>query len=189
MMQNKIIGLIGGSGTGKTTFCQVAKDLGYTIIDGDKIGHEVLQNQAYDELICAFGAGILDNDKTISRKKLGSIVFSDKDKLDALNKIVHKHIEQEILSQITPKCVIDAAVLHKTNLVSICTHIVTIVASKEKKIKRIMSRDGLSYELAESRINSQPTDDEYKKLSDIVLYNDGSNEEFIENVRECLSGI
>ena len=51
MMQSKIIGLIGGSGTGKTTFCNVAKELGYTIIDGDKIGHKVLQNQAYNEIL------------------------------------------------------------------------------------------------------------------------------------------
>ncbi len=185
MMQNKIIGLIGGSGVGKTTFCAVAGDLGYTIIDGDKIGHEVLQNEAFDEIIAEFGEGILEGD-SISRAKLGAIVFADGQRLEALNKIVHRHIQDKICAMLTEKCVIDAAVLHKTGLIKKCTHVISVVASKEKQIERITARDGISVEKAEARINAQPTPEEYKKLSDIVLYNDGSNEDFIKDVRECL---
>lgn len=189
MMQNKIIGLIGGSGAGKGMFCSVAKQMGYTIIDGDEISHYVLQNDAKEELVSAFGTSILDDSNTISRKVLGEIVFKNKEKLDTLNSIVHKFVEREIKERITDKCVIDAAVLHLTPVFKKCTTVVAVIADCEIKIKRIMARDGLSRENAINRIASQPTNEQYMDLADYVIENNGDEQDFIKKAKECLQNI
>lgn len=188
MTQNRIIGLIGGSGTGKSTFCTVAADMGYKIIDGDKIGHTVLQEEAYDELVSAFD-GITDETGKISRKKLAAIVFSDERELNRLNSIVHKHIVEKITSMLSEKCVIDAAVLHKTPLIKKCTHIIAVSASYENRIARIVARDGITEAEARQRLDAQDSDEYYRSLADIVLCNDGGNDEFTKTVRECLGNL
>ncbi|MBQ3114694.1 MAG: dephospho-CoA kinase [Clostridia bacterium] len=186
MMRNRIIGIIGGSGTGKSLFCTVAEDMGYTVIDGDRISHEVLQTLAKDELVKAFGEVISDNNGTISRKVLGGIVFADAEKLKTLNSIMHKYIETEIENRITDKCVIDAAVLHQTPVFNKCTKIVAVVADKEIRLKRIMTRDNLDKKTALDRINSQLSNEQYKNLAHIVIENNGTEEEFKNKARECL---
>ena len=186
MMRNRIIGIIGGSGTGKSLFCTVAEDMGYTVIDGDRISHEVLQTLAKDELVKAFGEVISDNNGTISRKVLGGIVFADAEKLKTLNSIMHKYIETEIENRITDKCVIDAAVLHQTPVFNKCTKIVAVVTDKEIRLKRIMTRDNLDKKTALDRINSQLSNEQYKNLAHIVIENNGTEEEFKNKARECL---
>lgn len=189
MTQNKIIGLIGGSGAGKGMFCSVAKQMGYTIIDGDEISHYVLQNDAKEELVNAFGTSILNNNNTISRKVLGEIVFKDKEKLDTLNKVMHKFVESEIENRITEKCVIDAAVLHLTPVFGKCTNVIAVVADSEIKIKRIMQRDGITKENAINRIASQPTNEQYIQLADFVIENNGDEQDFLKRAKECLQNI
>lgn len=189
MMQNKIIGLIGGSGTGKSLFSSVAKDMGYTVIDGDEISHTVLQTVAKEELVKTFGEEILNADGTVSRKTVGKIVFADSDKLKTLNKIMHKYIEAEIEKRITDKCIIDAAVLHQTPTFKKCTKVMAIVADKEVRLKRIMARDNLDEKTALDRINSQLSNDEYKNLADIVIENNGTEEQFTNKARECLESL
>lgn len=190
MKQNKtVIGLIGGSGCGKSLFCTAASELGYTIIDGDRISHEVLQCDAYDELVEAFGGKILLPDKTISRKVVSEIVFSNPQALELLNKIMHKHILRRMRSMMTDKCIIDAAVLHKTELIEECTCVIAVTADNEIRIKRIKDRDGIDDFHAQERINSQPSNEEYAKIADIVIKNNGSPEEFLLKARECLQSL
>lgn len=190
MKQNKtIIGLIGGSGCGKSLFCTAASELGYTIIDGDKISHEVLQSDAYDELVKAFGSKILLPDNSISRKAVGEIVFSDSQALELLNKIMHKHVLRRMRSMTTDKCIIDAAVLHKTELIEECTCVIAVTADNEIRIKRIKDRDGIDGFHAEERINSQPSNEEYARIADIVITNNGDPKEFLMKARECLQGL
>jgi len=186
MTQNKVvIGLIGGSGVGKGVFSAAAADLGFTIIDGDRIGHEVLQKEAYDELVNEFGSGIVENG-SISRKKLGAIVFDNAEALQKLNSIVHRHILIKMRALMTDRCVIDAAVLHKTELINECTHVIAVVADKKTRLERIIKRDALTKEAALNRINSQNSNEEYAKLADIVLENNGTDVEFVNKVKECL---
>ena len=95
MKQTKlIIGLTGGSGCGKSIVSKAASDLGFIHIDTDKIGHDVIlkPSKTYPKLIDEFGASILDADGEINRKKHGSIVFSNPEKLKKLNQIVHPAI-------------------------------------------------------------------------------------------------
>ncbi|MFI3231274.1 MAG: dephospho-CoA kinase [bacterium] len=113
---NIVIGLTGGTGTGKTTICNILKGLensrinntninSISIIDADRIGHNIIKKgtPAYNEIINYFGSDlILDNqgDQEISRKALGSIVFNDAEKLKFLTATTHKYIIAKILEDI-----------------------------------------------------------------------------------------
>ena len=90
----KVIGLTGGIGTGKSTVSKLLSELGATILDADKIGHEALEADcpACNEVIAAFGRGILTPEGKISRKKLGQLVFGSPELLARLNCIVHPWI-------------------------------------------------------------------------------------------------
>ncbi len=189
MMQNKIIGLIGGSGCGKSLLCTAARELGYTVIDGDGISHEVLQKDAYDEIVSAFGEGVLLPDKTVSRAAVGKIVFGNPEALDTLNKIMHKHILRRMRMMMTDRCIIDAAVLHKTELTRECTCIIAVVADDDVRIGRITERDGITRTAAKQRIAAQPTNEQYEKIADIVIENNGSEQEFLNKARECLQSL
>lgn len=189
MTQNKIIGLIGGSGCGKSLLCTAARELGYTVIDGDGISHEVLQKDAYDEIVSAFGEGVLLPDKTVSRAAVGKIVFGNPEALDTLNKIMHKHILRRMRMMMTDRCIIDAAVLHKTELIRECTCVIAVVADDDVRIGRITERDGITRTAAKQRIAAQPTNGQYEKIADIVIENNGSEQEFLNKARECLQSL
>ena len=78
-----LIGITGGIGSGKSVLCDVARDMGFYVISADKIGHDILRkgSSAYNEVVEIFGEGILSENGEIDRKKLGRLVFSDKEKL------------------------------------------------------------------------------------------------------------
>ncbi|CCQ98374.1 Dephospho-CoA kinase [[Clostridium] ultunense Esp] len=100
MNQNKarIIGLTGGIATGKSTVSNIIKNLGYKVIDADKIAKNVVQigKPAYKEIIDVFGKSILDAKNNINRKKLGSIIFKDRFMRMKLNNIVHPYVFEDI---------------------------------------------------------------------------------------------
>lgn len=161
MKQNKVIGLTGGSGSGKSTVAAVLKGLGAYVIDCDKIAHRNMQPSgvAYNELVAAFGEGILNPDGEINRKSLGNIVFSNRQQLERLNAITHKHIiervKQLLAENSSSMVVIDAPLLYEAGLDSLCSEIWVTSAPREVRINRITERDGISRSQAESRINSQ----------------------------------
>ena len=93
-----IIGLTGGSGTGKSTVVNFFIERGFIVLDFDKISRDICQvgMPCLNELSDNFGKEILNIDGSLNRKYLGNIVFSDKTKLELLNKITHKYIIKEM---------------------------------------------------------------------------------------------
>ncbi|WP_250278237.1 dephospho-CoA kinase [[Clostridium] colinum] len=192
MTQNRprIIGLTGGTGCGKTTVCSILTKYNAYIIDADKIAHSVIEKgkEAYFEIIDYFGNSILDEDNQIIRKKLGEIVFSEKEKLKYLNNITHKYIIKEITNIINIKkndkkynyIVIDAPLLIETNLHKIVDSVWIVHCSLETRIKRLKKRDNLPVDILSKRINSQTSFDENKKFANFIIFNEeGANLEQI----------
>ena len=102
MIQNNItIGITGSIGTGKSTVSKYLVSKGYVVIDADQISKDIyyIGSEAYIALVQKFGQEILDVDNKIDRTKLKKIVFSDKIKLEILNRIVHPIIVREIENQ------------------------------------------------------------------------------------------
>ena len=176
----KVFGLTGGTGSGKSVVAQILKEKNAFIIDADKIGHEIILKgtPAYYEIIKYFGEDILDENKNIIRKKLGKIVFSDKEKLDFLNKCTRNHIVDEIIHQVdiakktNSSCiVIDAALLTESGLGNICDDIIVVTAKKDVRLDRISKRDGITIDEAKMRMTNQKSDEQYVKDATIIIDN------------------
>ena len=191
----KIIGLTGGSGSGKSTIGRCSADDDLLYIDADRLGQQVILKgkPAFDELISIFGDSILGSDGEIHRKKLGGIVFSDPNKLAQLNRISHHYIKQEILKIIadTDKkgIIIDGAVIIGSIIQDMCDVIVSVLADKQVRIGRILERDGISREIAEKRIANQPDDKFYIENSDYIIYNNEETEKAINEGAEIFRRI
>ncbi|MCL2407619.1 MAG: dephospho-CoA kinase [Defluviitaleaceae bacterium] len=159
----KIIGLAGLMASGKTTAAQFLAANGAYVIDGDKIGHNILKRDgaAYASVISIFGTDILDGSYEIDRRKLGAIVFSDMDKFSLLNEVTHPIIVNEIKRQIMSAppsefIVIDAIILlYDIGLREICDFWLFINADWGVRVSRIMERNNFDEDTAQKRAASQ----------------------------------
>ena len=97
-----VVGLTGGIASGKTTVSGMLAARGAFIIDADSVGHQVLlpDGEAYPEVVATFGTEILEEDGTISRPKLGALVFSDPARLKSLNAISHPNMAGKMSREI-----------------------------------------------------------------------------------------
>lgn len=189
LQKGEILGLAGGSGSGKSSAAVILSALGAYIIDADRVSRQIVEPgmPAYEKIVSAFGEDILNPDKTLNRKKLGEIVFSDSEKLSVLNGITHSAISEEICRLVSENkdkpIVIDAPLLFDfPGILALCTKTAVVVAEDELRIKRIMERDGISRELAEKRLASQKPQEYLASLADIVWENNGN----IENLRSAI---
>lgn len=190
-----IFGITGGSGTGKTTVSDIFRENGVTVIDADKSAREVVKkgSKCLDELCGFFGENILLSDGTLDRKKLGEIVFSDEKKLAKLNEITHKYIKEDVMRQIeeskTPLAAIDGAVIIGSIIEPLCKFIVSVTSDRNTRLKRIVLRDGISEDSAKKRLDSQPSEDFYKKHSKYVINNDKDLSSLVLRTKEVLEEI
>lgn len=177
----KVIGLTGGTGSGKSVVSKSLAEAGAVIVDADQIAHEIILKgePAYQEIIEYYGTGILDEDGNIIRKKLGEIVFNDGEKLAFLNQCTHKYICAEVDRQIAAAkaagtataIVLDAPLLLEAGLEQVCDGVWVVYADPEVRAQRVMARDGVTYELAKARIANQKSWEEYKQAADTVIDN------------------
>ena len=141
-----VFGITGGSGSGKTSVSKMLEKLGVHIIDTDVIAHEIVEpnSDCLNELVNYFGDSILNDDKTLNRKKLASIAFSDKQKTVALSNITHKYIKAEVVKDINTTDAelvgIDGAVIIGSNVEPLCEFIVSVIADKQSRITRVKTR-------------------------------------------------
>ena len=189
-----ILGLTGGSGTGKSTACNYFKKRGYIIVDSDSIAREVCSpgEPCLAEIAEHFGKEILDDKGNLIRPLLGDMVFADKEKLQLLNSITHKYIvdkNKEIIA-LNPgrNIVLDAPLLFEAGLGSICTQTLCVLSSREKRIERIVARDGILPDKAMARINSQPDDEFYISRCDYTVYNNAGVDELIKALDAIFGG-
>ena len=182
----RIIGLCGRSGSGKSSLCEVAKALGFEVIDCDKVYRKIVSTRTpcLDELEAYFGHDVVEND-SLNRKKLANIVFSDSEKLKKLNEITHKHIINEVNSIISnlpddARVILDAPTLFESGANKICDCVICVIASDEACISRIIERDGITREKAAARLSNQPTNEFLTSVCDECVVNDSTLEALCE---------
>ncbi|OGO77156.1 MAG: dephospho-CoA kinase [Clostridiales bacterium GWB2_37_7] len=173
-----VIGLTGGIASGKSTISDMLKELGAAVIDVDLVGRYVVSQggNAYNRIIASFGRNILMPDGSINRKKLGNIVFSDREKLRLLNEITHpaiiekvNEITVELQRQQKKAVVIDAAILIEMGLDKHVDCVWLVSTDRETQLHRVMERDKLSSENAMNRINAQMSNEDRLKYADAVI--------------------
>ena len=189
----RVIGLTGGIGSGKSTVSQFLAELGAVILDADKIGHELYQpdTATWRELVKTFGSGILAENNTIDRKKLGAIVFSNAAELKQLNAIIHPRITKLLKQRIddyrrkgTKLIVLDAPVLFEANAKSLVEEVWVVVSDEMNVITRAAARSGLKEEQIRARIRSQFSNEERINRAQVVIHNDGTKADLQKKVKE-----
>jgi len=179
-----VVGLTGGIASGKSVVSNMLRDLGASIIDADEISREVMipHTKCWEEVIASYGSELLLEDLTIDRKKLAISVFKNSKKIKKLNRIVHPYIMQrieEMIDEIKDKdpqtlVIVDAALLVETGVYKHYDKLIVVYVSKETQLKRLIIRDAMSQEEAESRIELQSPLTEKLKVADYIIENEGS---------------
>ncbi|CAJ1080341.1 bifunctional coenzyme A synthase [Xyrichtys novacula] len=173
-----VIGLTGGSGSGKSSIAKRLEALNAVRVDCDKLGHEVYQpgTAAYHKVLEEFGSDLLNEDKTINRRALGRKVFGNPERLKALTDIVWPEIAllaKERISQAREEgkqvCVLDAAVLLEAGWTDMVHEIWVTVIPEEEAVLRIKERDGISTEDALRRLQSQWSNERLVEHANVVL--------------------
>lgn len=173
-----VIGLTGGSGSGKSSIARQLEDLGAVRIDCDKLGHEVYQpgTAAYHRVLEEFGSDLQNEDKTINRRALGRKVFGNQDRLKALTDIVWPEIALLVKNRISQAreegkqvCVLDAAVLLEAGWTDMVHEVWVTVIPEEEAVLRITERDGVSTEDALRRLQSQWSNSKQVEHANVVL--------------------
>ncbi len=189
----RVIGLTGGVGTGKSSVVALAEEKPYVkAVKADEIGHLAMEpgQRSYDDIVTLFGADILKEDKTIDRKKVATIVFSDNSKLEALNGIIHPFVRQYIENAIETErakgeCryfIVEAAILLETGYQPICDEIWVVMTKEELRRQRLKESRGYSDEKITLIMKEQMSDEEFLKHADQII----ENNESLENVQRKL---
>ncbi|XP_076616949.1 bifunctional coenzyme A synthase [Chaetodon auriga] len=173
-----VIGLTGGSGSGKSSIARQLEALGAARIDCDKLGHEVYQpgTVAYHRVLEEFGSDLLKEDKTINRQALGKKVFGNKERLKALTDIVWPEIALLVKRRISQAreegkqvCVVDAAVLLEAGWIDMVHEVWVTIIPDEEAVSRITERDGVTTEDALRRLQSQWSNAKQVEHANVVL--------------------
>jgi dephospho-CoA kinase len=189
----RIIGLTGGIGTGKTTVSNyLARHHQLPVLDADIYAREAVQEGSpiLDRIFERYGVSVRLPDDTLNRKRLGEIIFSYPDEKQWLEKQIHPYVRDRFQSQlatlVAPSVVLVVPLLFEANMTDLATEIWVVSCSSEEQLRRIMERDRLSLEQAQSRINSQLPLQEKIARADVVLDNSSTPDALLEQVDSAL---
>lgn len=185
-----VLGITGGIGSGKSTVSSLLSEKGLTVLDADKISHDVTMpgGIAIEEIAESFGRRAISPDGAMNRKYVSSQVFSDKKKLDELSSIIHRRVFEYIDSAIEKarnagvKCIVlDVPLPVKRGFVDNCNQIWVVTCDENIRLSRLVER-GMTIDEAKRRIMVQMTDDEYREIGDFEIDNSGDITELKEKV-------
>ena len=185
----KILGIIGGIGSGKSTVAALFRPFGAAVIDADTIGHQVLSLPNVKESIQKrWGSVVFGSNGTIDRRKLASIVFADEKELSYLKSLTHPLIAEEVQRQRREYeqsgiqlCLLDAPLLLESGWNSMVDQIIFVSAPMEVRWDRVRHR-GWSLIEWQQREAAQCSTEEKRQRADIVLDNSGDTEHLRKQV-------
>ncbi|UYQ61529.1 dephospho-CoA kinase [Streptomyces peucetius] len=185
------VGLTGGIGAGKSEVSRRLVSYGAVLVDADRIAREVVEpgTPGLAAVVDAFGPEVLGADGSLDRPKLGSIVFTDPERLAVLNGIVHPLVgarSRELEQAAGPDDVVvhDVPLLTENNLQSLYDLVIVVDASPETQLERLVELRGMTESEARSRMAAQATREQRLAVADIVIDNDGPLEKLEPQVRE-----
>ncbi len=188
----RVIGLTGGIGTGKSQAARILEELGAVVVNADLLGHQAYEpdTETWQEIVDAFGPGVVGPEGEIDRKRLGRIVFSNpgaKSKLDAIvwpqiAMLARKQIES-LLKQETDTIVLEAAVLVEAGWDFLVDEVWVTHAPRELVRQRLKFRDGLTTEEIDRRIEAQIPFEERLKEGYVPIENASTLEALRDRVQ------
>lgn len=195
--------MTGGIGSGKSTVTKFIREKGYTVLDADSISHEMtaIGQKGYGEIVAYFGKGVLLTNGEIDRKKLGNIVFNDKDELKVLEKIITDKVVETIKNEIAKiSCsteekyldnalFLDVPLLFETGLDQDCDMVWLVDADIKIRIERVMKRDNVTENMVRERMFNQLKSEYKKELSDVIIDNSNDIDSLHENIERLLENV
>lgn len=186
-----ILGLTGSVGSGKSTVADMLRLIAHAdIIDADAIVHELQRpgEPCHAAIIQEFGQEMLAADGTLDRRKIAAVVFENPDRLDALNRIVHPMVWDEMTARLKasaakPLVVLMVPLLYEVGADALCDAVAVVTISETERRHRLMERDGLTQEQVEKRLAAQMPQQEKVKRADYVIENSGSPEQTLQQVK------
>jgi dephospho-CoA kinase len=173
------VGLTGSIGVGKSFVASVFEELGAHVLDADQTAREVVMpgTPGLKAVTEAFGEEILNPDGTLNRKQLGAVVFTDENRRQRLNHILHPFIiarQDEILKEWEAHDpqgigIVDAALMIESGGYKRFDKLIVVHCRPEVQLERLMLRDKLSRDEAQRRINSQMPQEEKQKFADYLI--------------------
>lgn len=194
-----LVGLTGGIGSGKSTVAAALVDRGAVLVDADRIVHDLQQpgTVVFDEMVEAFGEGIVAADGSLDRKAVADIVFGDPDALARLGAIVHPRVHQEITRRVAEQAdtdnvvVLDIPLLGEAGWPGILGTIV-VDLPPEVAVERLVAHRGFSESDARARIEAQMDRDQRLAFADFVVDNSGTPDDLateVERAWEWVQGL
>lgn len=187
----KRLGLTGGIASGKSAVAVMLRDLGFPVLDADRLAHQFLEpgREAYDSVIREFGAGIRDSEGHINRTALGALAFADPQKLARLNAIVHPLVEAAMQRQFRewqhdggyPAVFVEAALLVEAEFHTKLDGLLVAWCAPQQQLERLMAR-GIPVEEARRRIAAQMPVEEKLRYATVRIDCSGSLEHTREQV-------
>lgn len=172
----KIIGLTGGIGSGKTTVLKMFKELGCATYVADIEAKKLMNSNAV--LISQIKQLLGDEayvNNSLNRNYIAKIVFNNKEKLAAINALVHPAVRedfQNFVNKSTSKIIIyEAAILLESGSDKLCDFIITVATEIDERIERVLKRDNVTKEQILERMQHQLSDEEKAKRADFVINN------------------
>lgn len=189
-----LLGVTGGIASGKTTVAHMLEEMGAPVIDFDVLAREVVEpgKPAWENIVATFGDQVLLEDGTLDRKKLSRIVFRDREKRKKLEAFTHPPIAKAYLQRAdaiareNPAAIIQVVVplLVEANMQHMFHKILLVHVPRETQLDRLILRDGINREEAETILATQMPIDEKVKVADFVINNKGSLEDTRRQVEE-----
>lgn len=194
----KIVGLTGGSGSGKGTVGAFFRDLGCCVIDTDLLYHSMINadSDCSRAIISRFGDSVKNANGGIDRRVLADIVFSDASSLETLNVIAHSYVRAECEKIIDYNrrlgieiLIIDAPQLFEAGMDKICDTTIAVTACEDVRVDRICARDGITRDKALSRIHAQYSDDFFRANCSYLIENDQDLARLLVRTKQILDEI
>ena len=193
-----VIGITGGVGAGKSSVLQALREhCSCKIVLADDVGNKVKEpgQECYEKIVELLGTEILKEDMTIDKLKMAEKIFADSNVLEAVNAIIHPAVEEYILNEMQAErekqeidvFFLEAALLIEAGYLPYLDELWYIYSEKNVRINRLKESRAYSEEKIQKIMNSQLSDEEFKKYADVVLDNSHEFEQtFLQIKTECL---
>ena len=184
------IAITGNIASGKSAVQNILENMGYKVLDTDKTGHKLLNTMP--EIKEAFKDFDVFEDGTISRDKLGRLIFSNPEYKKTLEEIIHPAIKEEILrffdkNNSETLVFVGIPMLFESDMRDIFDKALLIYTDDDIRLQRLLSRNHFSLGYAKQRMQSQLSQEAKINLCDYVIYNNGTISELKTSVRDFLS--
>jgi dephospho-CoA kinase len=178
----RVVGLTGGIASGKSTFAALLRARGVPVVDADALARKVVEpgTPTLAAIAEAFGPGVLADDGTLDRRRLGARVFADAEARRRLEALTHPAIRQAMVEETLRLAAAghaivfyDAPLLFEVGLDAALDCVIVVWAPREVQRERLVRRDGLAPADADARIAAQLPLDEKAARADLFVDNAG----------------